>query len=95
MTVEIIEIDDLIEIVEVLIPGPPGPPGSGGAGSSFVFQQSTPLDVWTVPHNLNRFPSVTVTDHLGEIMLADAVYVDSNIVQITHGTARIGFVYLN
>lgn len=34
--------------------GPPGPAG----GQAFQFTQSTPATVWTVNHNLGRYPAV-------------------------------------
>lgn len=74
--------------------GRPGPPGSG-AGSVYEHSQTAPAVVWTVPHNLGRTPSVTVTDHLGNAIYADVFYVSSNIVQITHGAPIKGFAYCN
>lgn len=60
-----------------------------------AFEQATPLATWTVPHNLNRYPSVTVTDHLGSVLLADVQYVDANTVQINHSVPMIGKAYCN
>lgn len=76
------------------IPGPPGPPG-GGAGATYTHNQAIAAAVWTVPHNLGRYPSVTVTDHLGNVIAPDVRYVDNDIVQVTHGTALTGFAYCN
>lgn len=60
-----------------------------------VFEQTTPLGTWTVAHNLGRHPSVTVTDHLGSVLLTDVQYVDANTVQINHSVPMIGKVYCN
>ena len=60
-----------------------------------AFEQTTPLATWTVPHNLNRYPSVTVTDHLGAVLLADVQYVDANTVQINHSVPMTGRAYCN
>jgi hypothetical protein len=51
--------------------------------------------VWTVPHNLGRYPSVTVADHLGNVITPDVRYLDDDMVQITHGTALTGYAYCN
>lgn len=76
--------------------GPPGPPGPAGAnGSTYAHTQSIASTGWTVPHNLNRHPSVTTTDPLGNVIHGDVAYVDTNIVQITHGSALNGFAYCN
>lgn len=74
-------------------PGAPGAPGAMALGVTYT--QSDAAAIWTVPHNLGRYPGVTVTDHLGNVISADVSYVDSNIVRITHGMALTGTVYLN
>lgn len=74
--------------------GPPGPPGPAG-GESFVYPQTVPAMVWTVPHNLNRWPSVTVVNNIGEKLIADVQYVDSNIIQVTHNAPTVGRVFCN
>ena len=63
--------------------------------SSFTWTQTIALSVWTIPHNLNKFPSVSVVDNLGNVIYPDVSYVDSNTVQITHGSAFAGKAYLN
>jgi hypothetical protein len=68
--------------------------GSGGA-STYTFTQASALATWTIPHNLNRYPSVTVVDTLGNVIVPDVSYVDSNTVQVTHGAAYAGKAYLN
>jgi hypothetical protein len=74
--------------------GLPGTPGSAG-GSSYTHTQSIALAVWTIPHNLGRYPSVTVTDTLGRVIVPDVEYLDSNTVQVTHGVPLAGFAYCN
>lgn len=66
-----------------------------GSSTTFTWTQSIALSVWTIPHNLNKFPSVSVVDNLGNLIYPDVSYVDSNIVQITHGSAFAGKAYLN
>lgn len=84
-------------VIETAVQGPPGPPGPPGpaGGSTYEHTQDVASAVWTIAHNLNRFPSVTVTDHLGEILAVDAKYLDENIVRITHGVPLTGYAYLN
>lgn len=65
------------------------------SATTFTWTQSIPLSVWTIPHNLNKFPCVAVVDTLGNVIYPDVSYVDSNIVQITHGSAFAGKAYLN
>lgn len=68
-------------------------PGTGP--STFTYTQATPQITWTVAHNLDRFVSTTVVDTLGNKVEPDVKYVDSNIIQITFGTAFAGSAYLN
>lgn len=68
-----------------------GPAGPGFA--PYEWQQLTPLAVWTVPHNRGGFPSVTVTDHLRNELLADVAYIDANTLQVTHTSPLVGYVY--
>ncbi len=81
----------------VIATGPQGPPGRDGApgGTTFSWHQETPTEVWTVPHNLQRRPSVTVTDDGGNSVLSDVQYIDDNIIQITHGRPSTGWAYFN
>lgn len=71
-----------------------GPPGQGGS-STYTHTQTLPLATWTVAHNLGRRPSVTVTDHLGNVVLADVRYVDNDLIQINHSAPLAGFAYVN
>lgn len=83
-----------LEVVEVAIQGPPGP-GGGGGGSTYTHIQSTPLATWTVAHNLNRFPSITVVDNLGNQIYPDVRYIDNDIIQVTHSVPLTGRAYCN
>lgn len=66
-----------------------------GGNVTYTWPQTVPLAVWTIPHNMNRYPSVTVVDGLGNRVEPDVKYLDENIVQITHGGALAGLAYLN
>ena len=72
-----------------------GAGGGGGGNVSYTHTQSTAAAVWTAPHNLGRWPSVSVVDHLGNRVEPDVSYVDQNIVQITHGQPFIGKAFFN
>jgi len=65
------------------------------SGVRYIHTQSSASSVWTVAHNLNCRPSVDVVDHLGGQIFPDITWVDDNIVQVTHGSAIIGAVYVN
>lgn len=84
-------------VVAVALQGPPGPPGppGGGAGATYTHIQALPASVWTVAHNLGRYPSITVVDNLGGELFADVRYIDSAIAQITHSVPLTGRAYCN
>ena len=79
-----------IEFARVLV----GDGSHGVEGVNYRHTQNMAAAVWTVPHNLNRLPSVTVIDHLDQLVIADVIYVDSNIVQITHAVPMLGTAYI-
>lgn len=66
-----------------------------GASTTFTWTQSIPLSVWTIPHNLDKFPSASIVDNLGNLVYSDVIYVDRNIIQVIHGAPFSGCAYLN
>lgn len=83
-----------VSVAQPGLPGPPGPPGVAG-GATYTHTQTLAAAVWTVAHNLLRYPSVMVVDNLGNTLAADIVYLDNTLIQITHGSALTGAVYCN
>jgi hypothetical protein len=69
--------------------------GGGGGGSTFTHVQSIASTSWTINHNLGTFPSVTVVDDMGNVIIADVTYVDDNTITISFSAASTGVVYLN
>ncbi|CAM5772040.1 hypothetical protein LMIY3S_03710 [Labrys miyagiensis] len=60
-----------------------------------MFPHPSPSTLWTIAHNQNRYPPVTVVDSSGEIVLCDIDYVDANTVQCRFAAANAGTVYIN
>lgn len=75
--------------------GPPGPPGPSGDGGLLRWHQSVPAAVWTIPHGLGFYPSVTTTDTAGTQMYGNVKYLDETTVQITFGLALAGYANLS
>jgi hypothetical protein len=73
--------------------GPQGP--MGPAGSSYVHDQSTPAAIWTINHNLNRFPAVSIVDSSNKVVEGDIEYLNSNSVRLTFAGAFSGKAYMN
>ena len=67
---------------------------------TYTHKQSSTSDTWTITHNLNRFPSVTVVDSAETIVYGTVVYNSANQLTITFfqagsALAFSGKAYLN
>ena len=63
--------------------------------NGYIHEQGVASAVWTVQHNLNKYPSVTVVDSAENVIVADVEYIDVNTVTITMNGASKGRAYLN
>jgi len=61
----------------------------------FIFNQPTPSVTWTVNHNLNKFPSVSVVNTNDILMYGNTTYVDKDNLIITFSAGFSGKAYLN
>lgn len=67
-----------------------------GAGDKhYTHIQRVASDVWTVKHNLNKYPSITVVDSAETVVIGDAEYLDLNTVRLTFIGAFAGKAYFN
>ena len=62
---------------------------------TYTHTQSTSTDQWVVTHNLNKYPSVSITDSAGEAVHTDVIYTSINSVTIVFGSAMTGKVHFN
>ena len=76
-------------------PGPPGPPGPSGASLQYVHTQSVASDTWEITHDLDKYPSVTVVDSGGNVVVGDVRYIDTSNIVVTFRGAFSGVAYLN
>jgi hypothetical protein len=60
----------------------------------YVHNQTEIENEWTINHNLNFFPNVTILDNQNRILETDIVYLNSNTVKIVMNTASSGTAYL-
>lgn len=65
------------------------------ANDTFIFEQAEVSDKWIVIHNLNKFPSVMVTDSAGTQFMAQVEYNSRNQLTIYMNGATTGRAYLN
>lgn len=72
-------------------------PSGGGTSSdkTFVYTQNTPADEWTVKHDLDKYPAVTVVDSANSVVVGECQYIDKNTVVLRFKGAFSGKAYFN
>lgn len=63
--------------------------------NNYVHTQTVASSVWTVSHNLNKFPSVTIVDSANDEVFGEVKHVDENNVIITFSAGFSGKAYFN
>lgn len=66
-----------------------------GIDQTYIYEQTSAAAVWTITHNLGRYPSVTVVDSAGSECVGEVTYLDENTVQCTFSAPFGGKAYLN
>ena len=61
----------------------------------FVFIKSTPDSVWDITHDLDKYPSVTIVDSAGSVVIGDITYTSKSTLTVTFSAAFSGKAYLN
>lgn len=61
----------------------------------FEHRQNSPSKVWKIQHNLNKKPSVTVTDSANSKVIGEVVYIDNNSLELHFSAEFSGIAYLN
>ena len=59
------------------------------------YSQITPASVWTITHNLNRHPAVTVVDSAGTVVEGDVSYASRNQIVLSFAVPFAGNAYLS
>lgn len=63
---------------------------------NYVHVQNTSAAIWTITHNMNKKPSVTIIDSAGSIILCKLTYIDLNVIELDfNGTLTSGEAILN
>lgn len=69
--------------------------GNTSADKTYVHTQGTAAAVWTVTHNLGKYPSVTVVDSANTVIIGEVFYLDINTVRLTFCAPFCGSAYFN
>jgi len=75
--------------------GPPGVDGAAGIDSNYVHNQIAASNIWTIEHNLNKKPSVSVVDSADTLIVGNILYLDNNHCQVELSMAISGKAYCN
>ena len=74
--------------------GKDGKDGRDGR-STYIHQQQSASSTWTINHNLDAYPSVSVVDSAGTKVFGEVGYVDTNTLVISFTAPFSGVAYLN
>lgn len=67
----------------------------GAADAHFVFSQETVSSTWTVEHNLNKYPAVTIVDSGDNVLYTEIEYIDKNTLEVRFEASTSGKAYMN
>jgi hypothetical protein len=65
------------------------------ADKDFVFTQAAPSATWSIQHDMDKFPSVSVVNNNNVLMYGNITYVDKNNLTINFSAGFSGKAYLN
>ena len=63
--------------------------------ATYIFEQGAASNTWTITHNLDKYPSVTVVDSAGTKVDCVITYINSNECELKFNAAFKGTAYLN
>ena len=63
--------------------------------ASFVHNESPASDMWTITHNLGKYPSVTIVDSANDEVEGNVNHISINQLTITFSAAFSGKAFLN
>lgn len=62
---------------------------------TYTFTQSSASSIWNITHSLGQFPSVTVVDSSGNVVMGETFYNNNNNITLTFAAPFSGKAYLN
>lgn len=80
--------------VEVQLAGPTGPAATGAVDAHFELPFISASTV-SVPHNLGKYPAVTVIDSAGDEVIGDVQHLSANSLQLIFSAPFSGTVFCN
>lgn len=68
---------------------------STSGDKTYIHRQNSASALWIITHNLNKYPSVTVLDSGGNLVVGEVEYASMNSLSLTFSAAFSGVAYLN
>lgn len=65
------------------------------ADKHFSFTQMTASDEWDIVHGLEKYPSVSIVDSAGSLVVGEVTYINTNELIVHFAGAFSGKAYLN
>jgi hypothetical protein len=65
------------------------------AHATYTHNQASPSSTWSIVHNLNCRPAVTIVDSGGNVQIGEVLYVSDNAITVSFVSAFGGYAYLN
>ena len=62
---------------------------------TYIYVQSEPAISWTIVHNLDNYPTVTIVTNDGKVVEGDITYVNRNMIKLDFTSPFTGAAYLN
>lgn len=60
-----------------------------------TFSQNTASSIWSITHNMSKFPSVFSKDSSDNVIIGEVDHINNNELTITFSAATTGTAYLN
>ena len=65
------------------------------SGSNHVHTQQVASDIWEINHSLNKYPSVTIVDTSGNLVIGSVHYISTSKIVVRFSAPFSGVAYLN
>lgn len=89
------ELQDLIDKIEPLDKDVENLKQDAKRIQGYVHNQLVAAKKWYVEHGLNKYPSITVVDSAGSVVVGEVKYLDMNNVIISFSAEFGGKAYIN
>ena len=92
-----VEVNQLNITAEIIATGPRGEKGEKGDGGdlNYVHYQNIPSEKWLINHNLGKYPSVSIVNSAGSVVIGDVDILDENNVEVSFSGSFSGRAYIN